>query len=204
MLQNNLWRKDIKFIGGISSFSNITVKLPKVPHVAFIGRSNVGKSSLINSLCNRTNLVKVSKTPGHTQQVNFFNMSDKLLLVDLPGYGYTKSGGLNLLPLILDYFTYVGNINSLINVLVDSRRGLKLSDMDIIDHLENCKLKWQLILTKQDKLSTKELQDLNQTTKVNLKSLKYNSKILTTSSKDKEGVVQMRANLLNTICTSTI
>ena len=83
-----IFRQEAKFIAGAAEIK----QLPKIslPQVAFIGKSNVGKSSLINTICRRKNLAKVSHTPGRTQQINFFSIADKLVLVDLPGYGFAK------------------------------------------------------------------------------------------------------------------
>ena len=83
-----LFKQEVKFVAGVAKIN----QFPKLhlPEIAFIGKSNVGKSSLINSLCNKKSLARVSHTPGRTQQINYFSLADKILLCDLPGYGFAK------------------------------------------------------------------------------------------------------------------
>ncbi|KAF8929254.1 hypothetical protein BGZ58_009078 [Dissophora ornata] len=119
-------------------------------NVAFIGRSNIGKSSLINGLVNRNGLVKTSSKPGHTRMMNFFKIGDKLSLVDMPGYGWKSRdewGGM-----ILEYLQNRKNLRR-IYILVDPSHGLKESDMQIMKLLDSSGLSYQVILTKIDRLS---------------------------------------------------
>jgi len=128
--------------------------------VAFAGRSNVGKSSLINALFGQKKLAKTSSTPGRTQQLNYFNLDDKLYLVDLPGYGFAKAPK-----------DIVKNWQKLINsclvgratlrrvfLLIDSRHGIKKIDEEIMEMLDKAAVTYQIVLTKIDKISTKELE----------------------------------------------
>lgn len=128
---------------------------PIHPEIAFAGRSNVGKSSLINTLLNRKKLVKTSKTPGHTQLINFFNVDDKLSLVDLPGYGFAKvpddvkdSWG----PMIETYLSSRQNLRGLVCIM-DVRRGLQEDDLQLIEAAPLFGVQPILVFTKADKLS---------------------------------------------------
>jgi GTP-binding protein len=126
--------------------------LAKLTEVAFAGRSNVGKSSLINALTGRKALARVSHTPGRTQQINFFSLGGKLMLVDLPGYGYAKASKQRIgawSKLILRYLQGRATLRRVL-VLVDSRVGLKDSDRDLFTLLDEIGVSYQLVLTKSD------------------------------------------------------
>lgn len=131
-------------------------QLPKIdlPQFAFIGKSNVGKSSLINMICRRKNLARVSHTPGRTQQINFFLIVRKLIMVDFPGYGFAKvplKEKQNWENLILYYLKNTSNLR-LVNVLIDARRGIQENDLKIIKLLKLYNKQIQLIFTKIDKV----------------------------------------------------
>lgn len=124
-----------------------------VPEVAFAGRSNVGKSSLLNALTGRRDLARTSNTPGRTQQLNFFNLSDRLYLVDMPGYGYAKVSKKmrsDWDKLIFDYLRGRPNLRCVF-VLVDSRHGLKDSDTMLMEMLDEAAVPYRIVLTKTDK-----------------------------------------------------
>jgi len=128
------------------------------PEVLFVGKSNVGKSSLINLLTNKKRLAFTSSKPGHTRLLNYYNIDNKLFLVDAPGYGYAQSG-INLdrlfKNLMDDYFK--NNINlKLTLVLIDSRRELSNDDVEIINYLIANKINYALVFTKSDKTNQKE------------------------------------------------
>ena len=125
------------------------------PEIAFAGRSNVGKSSLINTLINRKNLVKTSSKPGCTQLINFFKINDELFFVDLPGYGYAKVSKkirAQWSPMIKNYLS---SRNSLVGVvlLMDIRRHPGKEELNLIQWLEISHLPWLAVLTKADKFS---------------------------------------------------
>ncbi|MCY4384382.1 MAG: ribosome biogenesis GTP-binding protein YihA/YsxC [Nitrospinae bacterium] len=129
-----------------------------LPEVAFAGRSNVGKSSLINSLTNRKNLAKTSATPGKTQLVNFFAVDDRFNLVDLPGYGYAKvplAERARWRPMIETYLEHRETLQGVV-VLIDSRRGAREMDMHLLEWLAAVNLPACLALTKADKLKQNE------------------------------------------------
>lgn len=128
------------------------------PQIAFAGRSNVGKSSLINSLLNRKNLAKTSSTPGKTRQIIFFKINEKFYFVDLPGYGYAKvakSEQNAWKERIETYFNHTKTLKLLL-LLIDIRRGLTPLDIQMIDFLKFTGIPFLLVLTKSDKLSKNE------------------------------------------------
>jgi GTP-binding protein len=124
-----------------------------VPEIAFAGRSNVGKSSLINALTGRKTLAHTSNTPGRTAQLNYFTLSEKLYLVDMPGYGYAKVSKTEKASwdaLIRDYLRGRATLQCVF-VLVDSRHGLKDNDREIMKMLDQTAVPYRIILTKADK-----------------------------------------------------
>lgn len=128
------------------------------PQVAFAGRSNVGKSSLINALLNRRNLVKVSSTPGKTQTINFFIINNRFYFVDLPGYGYAKvprAVAENWAPLIEEYIKNTAELKGVV-VLIDSRRGPDYRDKRLGEWLGFHRIPAIYALTKADKLTQSE------------------------------------------------
>ncbi len=133
---------------------------PELPEVAFAGRSNVGKSSLINKLVNRKRLVKTSSTPGRTQLINFFCVNGSLSLVDLPGYGYAKvpkAVKRQWGPMVENYLSARPNLKAVV-VLMDLRRTPRQEEFNLIDWLLNLKIPMILVLTKADKLSKSKQQ----------------------------------------------
>ena len=126
------------------------------PEVAFAGKSNVGKSSLINALLNRKNLAKTSSSPGRTQSINFFRVNGKISFVDLPGYGYA------CVPLALrrawkpmvESYLQIRKELRLVVVILDARREVSPEDMDLMDWLDHHRIPFLLVLTKADKLSS--------------------------------------------------
>jgi len=135
---------------------------PRLPEVAFAGRSNVGKSSLINALARRKNLARTSQTPGATRQINFFALDERLLLADLPGYGYAKASK----SLARDWqalaFAYLRGRPNLRRVLllIDSRRGVMPVDAEAMDLLDEAAVSYLLVLTKTDTLSAAQLDEV--------------------------------------------
>jgi GTP-binding protein len=133
-----------------------------IPEVCFAGRSNVGKSSLINAICSKRGLARTSHTPGRTQLIHFYSVQDKLFLSDLPGYGYakvSKSKTYEWTRLMEAYFKNRSNL-SRVFILIDSRRGLKNSDHELMDLLNVVAVNFQLIFTKIDKISKNALKEL--------------------------------------------
>jgi len=143
-----------------------------VPEVAFVGRSNVGKSSLLNALTGQTTLARTSHTPGRTQQLNFFAVPDgSIRLVDLPGYGYAKAskGAVKSWnTLIRSYLEYRPNLRH-VYILIDSRHGLKDGDKEVMDLLDSMGVAYQIILTKADKVKKEDMDKVFAATEVALK-----------------------------------
>ena len=136
-----------------------------LPEMAFVGRSNVGKSSLINALTNRTSLARVSHTPGRTRQINLFRLRDSLMLADLPGYGFarvSKAEAAQWNVLISGYLRERRNLRRVI-LLIDSRRSLMESDEQVIAFLDSSAVSYQFVLTKADAVSPTELKSVTDT-----------------------------------------
>ena len=162
-----------------------------MPQIAFSGRSNVGKSSLINTLLNRKSMARVSSAPGKTITVNFYDVDKKLLLVDLPGYGYakrTKEDQIKWSTLVDGYFTNNPNIDllRLVVQLVDSRVGLTKDDRDMVEYLNQAELPYIIVATKTDKLNKTEREKAVNTL-VTDPSMLPGTQIILYSSESKEG-----------------
>ena len=162
-----------------------------IPQIAFSGRSNVGKSSLINTLLNRKSMARVSASPGKTITVNFYDVDSKLFLVDLPGYGYAKrtmEDKLKWSELVDGYFTKNPNIDllKLVVQLVDSRIGPTNDDRDMISFMNSAGIPYIIVATKTDKLSKTEKEKMYSSL-VNDELLSSNLGIIMFSSESKEG-----------------
>jgi len=144
--------KDVSFVASYQKIS--TCPIDTKPEFAFIGRSNVGKSSLINMLCNKKGLAKVSNTPGKTQLINFFNVNDKWHLVDLPGYGYarlSKDKKKSFQSMITNYLQKRENLVCTF-LLIDIRHDLQKIDQEFINWLGESEIPFCMVFTKADKL----------------------------------------------------
>ncbi len=185
----SLFGSECKFVAGAATYDQIPCS--KLPEVAFVGRSNVGKSSLINSLVGKA-CARVSKTPGRTQQINFFSLGNKISLVDLPGYGYaavSKQTRMQWDNLILNYLRYRKNLVRIF-LLVDSKLGIKQNDEEIMEIFDKLGLVFQIILTKSDRKSA-EIEDSVREI-VQFHSAAF-PEIISTSSKKNDGIRQLRA-----------
>lgn len=147
---------NVQFIKSIAS--NEQIPQIRLPEIAFSGRSNVGKSSLLNSIFNRKNLVKTSSTPGKTQLINYFNVNEQIYCVDLPGYGFAKVPKAEKIKWQSRIENYLIENSYLkhIFLLVDSRHELMNIDKEMIEWLNFSNLRFTVILSKVDKLSKKD------------------------------------------------
>jgi len=170
------------------------------PEIAFAGRSNVGKSSLLNALTNRKTLARVSHTPGRTQQLNFFALggapaAERLRLVDMPGYGYAAVGKekiANWSALMREYLRGRASL-ARVFVLVDGRRGVKPVDAEMFDLLDQSAVSYQVILTKRDELKVSERAEvLAATAEALSRRPAAFPEIIFTSSHTGEGVAELR------------
>ena len=142
-----------EFVWGTGSIDSLPQ--PGLPEVAFVGRSNAGKSSLINALTNRKTLARVSQTPGRTREINFFKLGERLMLVDLPGYGYAKASRTlaeEWQRLIFAYLRGRANLRRVV-LLLDARRGAMEIDRAVMDLLDSAAVSYCLSLTKIDELT---------------------------------------------------
>jgi GTP-binding protein len=166
--------------------------------IAFAGRSNVGKSSLINALVGQRNLARISNTPGRTRELNLFAAGPGLTIVDMPGYGYSKAGksvAAEWNRLILDYLRGRPNLRR-VYVLIDSRHGLKPNDERVLEVLDQSAVSYQVVLTKTDKLKPTDLDPLLRSVSTVLaKRAAAHPKILMTSAQSRAGIDLLRAEI---------
>ncbi|QZD86668.1 ribosome biogenesis GTP-binding protein YihA/YsxC [Qipengyuania psychrotolerans] len=177
---------------------------PTVPEIAFAGRSNVGKSSLLNALTGRKSIARASVTPGRTQELNFFEVGDPTLfrLVDMPGYGFAKA------PIkVVDKWkslvkTYLRGRQVLVRnlVLVDSRHGLKDVDRDMMKMLDEAAVGYRVVLTKADKIKASELEKTIAAVEAETKKhIAAYPKLHVTSAEKGMGIAELRAAVLSDV-----
>jgi GTP-binding protein len=179
---------------------------PTVPEIAFAGRSNVGKSSLINALTNRNKLARASNTPGRTQELNYFDVGEPLVfrLVDMPGYGFAEAPRDMVKRwrfLINDYLRGRAVLKRAL-VLVDARHGLKDVDRDVMKMLDDAAVSYHLVLTKADKVKPTELA--NTIGAIRAEAAKHPAAhplILPTSSETGAGMAELRTAILEAVLT---
>jgi GTP-binding protein len=193
---HQFFKQDCQFTIGAAGYEQIPES--NLSEVAFIGKSNVGKSSLINSLLNQK-IARTSKTPGRTRQLNFFCLGKKLNIVDMPGFGYAKVSKTEIESwerLIYRYFANRTNLKKAF-LLVDARRGLGEKDIDMINIFNAVGLSYQLVLTKIDEL--KDLQLKKVLDVIAQKSKKFAAQhpvILATSSEKNIGIDDLKRAIM--------
>ena len=197
------------FIRGVPSMKFLPPEGPL--EVAFAGRSNVGKSSLINSLVGQKGLARTSNTPGRTQELNYFVPDGysgqdgdlpPMALVDMPGYGYAQAPKENVdawTKLVFDYLRGRATLKR-VYVLIDSRHGLKKNDEEVLDLLDKAAVSYQIVLTKTDKIKEPAVPKLLAETleKIRKRPAAY-PEVLSTSSEKGKGIEELRAEISKTI-----
>lgn len=191
-----LFARECTFVMGVARIDDLPAD--DLPEIAFAGRSNVGKSSLINALTGRKTLARTSNTPGRTQQLNFFDLGGRLTIVDLPGYGYAKApkGEVDRWNrLIRKYLKGRVGLRRLC-VLIDARHGLKMSDRQVMDMLAEAAVVYQIVLTKTDKVKAADLVKRRAEIAAEIaKRAAANPVIMETSAVKGTGIPELRAAL---------
>ena len=191
-----LFARPATFMLSVVSLSALPA--PDLPEICFAGRSNVGKSSLINALTNIKGLARASNTPGRTRELNYFNINDQIHLVDLPGYGYARASK----SLIAAWTTLTRQFLRgraplrRVFLLIDSRRGIKDTDLEVMDMLDETAVPYQIVLTKADKIKQGERDTVTaQTLRKIARRPAAHPTVLLTSSEKKTGLEQLKAEI---------
>jgi GTP-binding protein len=192
-----LFAHEVTFLMGAAAISGLPDT--ELPEVAFAGRSNVGKSSLINAVAGRKDLARHSNEPGRTREVNFFVADDRLRLVDLPGYGFAKVSretAKKFQNLGRSYLRGRPNLKRAY-LLIDARHGLKAVDGEALDAFDQAAVSYQVVLTKSDKLKPAEVARVTAATLAAIaKRPAAFPRVLATSSATGEGIPELRAEIL--------
>jgi GTP-binding protein len=191
-----LFARQVEFVMGAVAMEGLPPG--DLPEVAFAGRSNVGKSSLINALVSRHRLARTSGEPGRTREINFFLLDGRLRLVDLPGYGFAKvsrSSARKFQDLGRAYLHGRPNLKR-VYLLIDARHGLKAPDGEALDALDTAAVSYQIVLTKADKLGAAAAQAITAATlaKISKRPAAF-PRVITTSAEKGAGLAELRAEI---------
>ena len=192
-----------RLFGGPSRFLLGVAALPQLPtshgvEIAVAGRSNVGKSSLINALTGMRDLARASNTPGRTRELNFFDVNEQLTLVDMPGYGYAKASKTDIKKWQSVLKGYLRGRPGLTRayVLIDSRHGILKADEEMFELLDESAVTYQLVLTKIDKIKTAELEEVLVKVQAAIKKHPAAFPVIhATSSEKATGIPELRAGI---------
>ena len=191
-----LFARPAAFVMGAVAMDGLPA--PSLPEVAFAGRSNVGKSSLINALLSRHRLARASTEPGRTREINFYLLDERLRLVDLPGYGFAKvsrAAARRFQDLGRAYLRGRPNLKR-VYLLIDARHGLKAPDAEALDALDRAAVSYQIVLTKADKLKAAEAQAMVESTLIAVsKRPAAFPRVIATSAEKGGGMAQLRAEI---------
>ena len=194
--KNSLFSSQVDFVKGVVSLDGFPPD--DRPEVCFAGRSNVGKSSLLNAITKRKSLARTSNTPGRTQQINYFSVSNKLYIVDLPGYGYAKAPLHEVKKWQKLVFSYMSGRRNLkrIFLLIDIRHGIKSNDIEIMNLLDEAAVNYQIIFTKCDKIKGQTLENLVMDYAKSLDSqIAVYPEVIISSAQKKEGIEIIRSEI---------
>jgi GTP-binding protein len=192
-----LFAQDCRFLAAAAAPEQVP-DLSGRPEVAFAGRSNVGKSSLVNALTGRRTLARTSHTPGRTQQINFFDLGGRLVLVDLPGYGYARASKQAVKRWTALARAYLRGRPSLRRVclLIDARRGPRASDLEVMAELDAAAVSYQAVLTKADKLAPDALAAVaREVEALRPAHVALHPEVIATSAHAGTGIAALRAGL---------
>lgn len=191
-----LFARECRFVAGAAEPKGLPPEA--LPEIAFIGRSNVGKSSLVNALTGRRMLARTSNTPGRTRQLNFFALDNRLMLVDLPGYGYaqaSKSAIKAWIRLMQDYLRGRASLRR-VCLLIDARHGIKDADLPLMRLCDAAGLSYQVVLTKTDKPTQAALPGIVQRVAAELaRHSAAHPEIHLSSAEQGRGIAELRATL---------
>lgn len=195
-----LFAQPCEFLRGVTELAGLPAG--GLPEVAFAGRSNVGKSSLVNALTGRKTLARTSNTPGRTQEINFFALGPQgrpaLMLVDLPGYGYARETRARVdqwTRLVMAYLRGRATLRRVL-VLIDARHGLKDNDHEVMKLLDEAAVSYQIILTKTDKLKPGEVEACLEAVRAGIRRhVAAHPLVIATSSVKGQGIAELRAEI---------
>ncbi|MFP3920738.1 MAG: ribosome biogenesis GTP-binding protein YihA/YsxC [Dichotomicrobium sp.] len=186
----------IEFVKGVVRIDGLPGEI--IPEVAFAGRSNVGKSTLLNALTGRKALARTSNTPGRTRELNYFRAGDALHIVDMPGYGYAKAPKAQVKGWNELIHAYLRGRPQLKRVflLIDARHGIKNTDAGVLEAMDEAAVSYQVVLTKIDKIGPEQLERVREATAARLaKHPAAHPEIIATSAEKRIGIDELRAEI---------